>query len=136
MNTVIIYLRKRQQSLEAVLSFELPTYYHNIVRNWLLIDLDPTRKHDMESLMYTILHLHKNKKTLWKSTIDFGFNSNSGEIKSLSARLRKLSDKKKNADPYYMWGDIHNGEQLAELYRYILDLEYSQRPDYDYIIEW
>jgi serine/threonine protein kinase len=99
-------------------------------------DLEPTRKHDMESLMYTILHLHKNKKTLWKSTMDFGFDSSSEDNNSIRSKLKKFSDRKKNADPYYMCRDIHNQEELAKLYIYIMDLEYSQEPDYDYIIEW
>ena len=52
----------------------------------------PTRKHDLESLLYTILHLLKNKNTLWKSFLDYGYESNSFDRgMSLKERLKKLS---------------------------------------------
>ena len=34
-----------------------------------------------------------------------------------------------------MCRDIHNSEELVDLYRYIMDLEYDEEPDYDLVVE-
>ena len=80
--------------------------------------------------------MHKNKKTLWKSTLEFAYESNSSDnVLSLKQKLKKLSIKKRNADPCYMCENIPNSEELIELYNYVMDLGYDEEPNYDYILQ-
>lgn len=95
----------------------------------------PTRKHDMESLMYTILHLLKNKKSLWKSSMEMEGDRSSTKCLSMRQKLKKLSIKKKSVCPEYICAGIKNSTQFVDLYKYIAHLDYAEEPDYDLIVD-
>lgn len=50
-------------------------------------------------------------------------------------RLKKLAMTKKQVSPEIMCYGLWNSYNLAEFYKYILDLKYEEAPDYDYWVE-
>lgn len=96
-----------------------------------LCQYKPTRKHDIESLIYTILYLLRNKKTLWKC--DYTEEDSMELGMSLKEKLHKLAWVKLDANPEEMCSGLRQSKEFSKLYEYIMEMGYFDKPDYQHI---
>jgi serine/threonine protein kinase len=95
----------------------------------------PTRKHDIESLLYMMMHLLKNKKSLWKQTYEEDSDSFSNQGLTLREKLSKMSELKLLVDSDYMCQGLRNAQDLSNFYDYVMNIGYYEEPNYEKLVE-
>lgn len=77
-----------------------------------------------------MLHLLKNKKSIWKETYDEDSDSYSNPGMTLREKLLKMSELKLFMDSDYMVYGLKNQQNLSAFYQYVVNIGYYEQPDY------
>jgi len=97
----------------------------------------PTRKHDIESLLYTIIHLLQSKWMIWGDK-SFRLSKSLTLSQKKSEQRRKLmllGLRKDSMDSAEVCAGLPNAAELAVLYDAVMSIEYDEKPDYDHLFQ-
>ncbi|CAI2365100.1 unnamed protein product [Moneuplotes crassus] len=92
----------------------------------------PTRKHDMISLVYTMLYLLKGKGRLWGKQCDTADATSESAYDSLQSYINSIIKIKAFTTFDEICGGFHN---LEYFYNEIMNLGYEEEPQYDLLVD-
>lgn len=98
---------------------------------------DPTRKHDIESLLYTIIHLLQSKRSIWGDK-SFRLSKSLTLSQKKSEQRRKLmllGLRKDSMDSAEVCAGLPNAAELTVLYDAVMSIGYEEKPDYDHLFQ-